>query len=46
MSSFDARLRRDMMLYILRDKCKLVGAEFSTARKWMMEGFATAAVVA
>ena len=46
MSSFDARLRRDMMMYILRDKCKLVGAEFATARKWMMEGFETAAVVA
>jgi len=46
MSSFDARLRRDMMLFILRDKCKLVGAEFSTARKWMMEGFETSAVVA
>ena len=46
MSSFDARLRRDMMMFILRDKCKLVGAEFATARKWLMEGFATATVVA
>jgi hypothetical protein len=43
MSSFDARLRRDMMMYILRDKCKLVGAEFANARKWLMEGFNPAA---
>lgn len=46
MSGFDARLRRDMMLYILRDKCKLVGAEFATARKWLMEGFETATAAA
>ena len=41
MSSFDARLRRDMMMFILRDKCKLVGAEFATARKWLLHGFET-----
>lgn len=43
---FDSRLRRDMMMYILRDKCKLVGAEFATARKWLMEGFETATAAA
>lgn len=41
-SGMDARLRRDMMMYILRDKCKLVGAEFATARKWLMEGLEAA----
>lgn len=46
MEGFDARLRRDMMMYILRDKCKLVGEEFATARKWLMEGFETAAAAA
>lgn len=46
MEGFDARLRRDMMMYILRDKCKLVGAEFATARKWLMEGFETASAAA
>ena len=46
MDGFDSRLRRDMMMYILRDKCKLVGAEFATARKWLMEGFETASVAA
>lgn len=46
MSNFDARLRRDMMMFILRDKCKLVGAEFATARKWLMEGFETASSAA
>jgi hypothetical protein len=46
MDGFDARLRRDMMMYILRDKCKLVGAEFATARKWLMEGFETATAAA
>jgi hypothetical protein len=46
MSNFDARLRRDMMMFILRDKCKMVGAEFATARKWLMEGFETATAAA
>lgn len=46
MEGFDARLRRDMMMYILRDKCKLVGEEFATARKWLMEGLETSAVAA
>ena len=46
MDGFDARLRRDMMMYILRDKCKMVGAEFATARKWLMEGFETATAAA
>lgn len=46
MSGFDARLRRDMMMYILRDKCKLVGAEFATARKWMLEGIEAANIAA
>lgn len=46
MSGFDARLRRDMWLYILRDKCKLVGAEFATARKWLMEGFESSSTAA
>ena len=46
MDGFDARLRRDMMMYILRDKCKLVGDEFATARKWLMEGFECASSAA
>lgn len=46
MEGFDSRLRRDMMMYILRDKCKLVGDEFATARKWLMEGFETASAAA
>lgn len=46
MEGFDARLRRDMMMYILRDKCKLVGDEFATARKWLMEGFESASAAA
>lgn len=46
MSGFDARLRRDMWMYILRDKCKLVGAEFATARKWLMEGFESTSAAA
>ena len=46
MSGFDARLRRDMMMFILRDKCKLVGTEFATARKWLLHGFETASFAA
>lgn len=46
MSGFDARLRRDMMMYILRDKCKLIGSEFATARKWLLEGIETASSAA